>query len=78
MAMTLEKPVEAAAQNDVFVARQPIYDSAMAVIAFELLYRHSPSATSARIEDPKQATLDVIASAALEIEIGRASCRERV
>lgn len=60
-------------QTDVFVARQPIYDSAMAVIAFELLYRPSPSETKARIIDPRQATLEVISSAALEIGLDRLS-----
>src|SRR3984893_17109627 len=58
-------------QTDVFVARQPIYDSAMAVMAFELLYRPSPSETKARIIDPRQATLEVISSAALEIGFDR-------
>ena len=61
------------AQTDVFVARQPIYDAAMAVTAFELLYRHSPSATQAQITDARQATLDVISSAALEIGLDRLS-----
>jgi EAL and modified HD-GYP domain-containing signal transduction protein len=60
-------------QTDVFVARQPIYDSAMAVMAFELLYRPSPSETKARIVDPRQATLEVISSAALEIGLDRLS-----
>ncbi len=60
-------------QTDVFVARQPIYDAAMAVKAFELLYRHSPTATKARITDPRQATLEVISSAALEIGLDRLS-----
>jgi EAL and modified HD-GYP domain-containing signal transduction protein len=62
-----------ATQNDVFVARQPIYDTAMAVMAFELLYRPSPSATKAQITDPRQATLEVISSAALEIGLDRLS-----
>lgn len=56
-----------------FVARQPIYNTAMAVTAFELLYRHSPSAARAHITDPRQATLEVIASAALEIGLDRIS-----
>src|SRR5579863_1993561 len=59
------------APTEVFVARQPIYDSAMAVMAFELLYRHSPTAPIARIQDPRQATLDVISGAALEIGLDR-------
>ena len=68
-----DAPATPALQNDVFVARQPIYDSAMAVMAFELLYRPSPSATKARIIDPRQATLEVISSAALEIGLDRLS-----
>jgi EAL and modified HD-GYP domain-containing signal transduction protein len=63
----------AVAHADVFVARQPIYDSAMAVSAFELLYRHSPSAARAHITDARQATLEVISSAALEIGLDRLS-----
>jgi c-di-GMP phosphodiesterase len=68
---TAAPPFPPATTTDVFVARQPIYDSAMAVMAFELLYRHSPSATKARITDPRQATLEVISSAALEIGFDR-------
>ena len=66
-------PVNPAMQTDVFVARQPIYDAAMAVMAFELLYRPSPSEKRARITDPRQATLEVISSAALEIGLDRLS-----
>jgi c-di-GMP phosphodiesterase len=69
---TAEAPTPAG-ENDVFVARQPIYDSAMAVMAFELLYRPSPTGKKARILDPRQATLDVISSAALEIGLDRLS-----
>lgn len=60
-------------QADVFVARQPIYDASMTVMAFELLYRPSPTAAAARICDARQATLDVISSAALEIGLDRLS-----
>jgi EAL and modified HD-GYP domain-containing signal transduction protein len=42
-------------------------------MAFELLYRHSPAADKARITDPRQATLEVISSAALEIGLDRLS-----
>jgi len=59
------------AQVEVFVARQPIYNSAMAVTAYELLYRHSPRAQKAEITDPKLATLRVISNAALEIGVER-------
>ncbi len=69
----IDAPVTPAMHNDVYVARQPIYDSAMAVMAFELLYRPSPGDTRARIIDPRQATLEVISSAALEIGLDRLS-----
>lgn len=58
-------------QVEVFVARQPIYDSAMAVTAYELLYRHSPRSLKAEITDPGRATLHVITNAALEIGFER-------
>jgi c-di-GMP phosphodiesterase len=61
----------AAPQVEVFVARQPIYDAAMAVISYELLYRHSPRSTKAEITDPGMATLHVVTSAALEIGLER-------
>jgi c-di-GMP phosphodiesterase len=59
------------AQVEVFVARQPIYDAAMAVTAYELLYRHSPRSTTAEITDPSRATLYVVTNAALEIGLDR-------
>jgi len=59
------------ARPEVFVARQPIYDASMAVVAYELLYRASPSNRSAQIGDPGGATLEVIAGAALEIGLDR-------
>lgn len=49
------------------VARQPIYDTGMAVVGYELLYRSSEQAKKAQISDPRQATLSVIANA---MEIG--------
>jgi EAL and modified HD-GYP domain-containing signal transduction protein len=61
----------AQSQGEVFVARQPIYDAAMAVVAYELLYRHSPRASTAAITDPGQATLQVVTIAALEIGLER-------
>jgi EAL and modified HD-GYP domain-containing signal transduction protein len=63
--------VTAQPQNEVFVARQPIYDAAMAVAAYELLYRRSPRASKAEITDPGQATLQVVTTAALEIGLER-------
>ena len=56
---------------EVFVARQPIYDASMAVVAYELLYRASPTSHSAQLPDPGHATLDVVAGAALEIGLDR-------
>jgi EAL and modified HD-GYP domain-containing signal transduction protein len=56
---------------EVFVARQPIYDAAMAVVAYELLYRRSPRASTAEVTDPGQATLQVVTNAALEIGLER-------
>jgi EAL and modified HD-GYP domain-containing signal transduction protein len=56
---------------EVFVARQPIYDASMAVVAYELLYRASPASRSAQVGDAGSATLDVIAGAALEIGLDR-------
>jgi c-di-GMP phosphodiesterase len=56
---------------EVFVARQPIYDASMAVIAYELLYRASRGSRSAQVGDPGSATLEVITGAALEIGLDR-------
>ena len=52
------------------MARQPVYDASMAVVAYELLYRASPASQSAQIGDPGRATLEVITSA-LEIGLDR-------
>src|SRR5215468_6540709 len=68
-----EKPTTLVTEHDVFVARQPIYDAAMAVMAYELLYRPSPTGQKSRVTDPRQATLEVISSAALEIGLDRLS-----
>ncbi|MDE2052368.1 MAG: hypothetical protein KGJ72_15260, partial [Gammaproteobacteria bacterium] len=57
--------------TEVFVARQPIYDASMAVVAYELLYRASPTSRSAQFGDPGGATLEVITGAALEIGLDR-------
>jgi len=60
-----------AAPTEVFVARQPIYDSAMAVTAYELLYRPSPRSTRADVTKPGLATIEVVTNAALEIGLER-------
>jgi c-di-GMP phosphodiesterase len=43
----------------------------MAVMAYELLYRASPTSRSAHVDDPGSATLEVITGAALEIGLDR-------
>lgn len=58
-------------RSEIFLARQPIHDASMAVVAYELLYRASPSSRSAQIGDRGRATLEVITGAALEIGLDR-------
>jgi len=53
------------------VARQPMYDAGMAVVAYELLYRESASALKAMVTDTRRTTLRVIANAALEIGLDK-------
>jgi c-di-GMP phosphodiesterase len=70
--MSVEQPLQGADPDSLaLVARQPVYDAAMTVMAYELLYRESPNASKARVRDPRQATLRVIANAALEIGLDR-------
>ena len=66
------EPIDATpTATEVFVARQPIYDSAMAVTAYELLYRPSPRSTRADVMNQSKATIEVISNAALEIGLDR-------
>lgn len=58
---------ERAACDTALVARQPIFDREMRVTGYELLYRSAAEDERARVGDPRQATLQVIASASLEI-----------
>lgn len=60
-----------AGQVPALVARQAVYDNAMAVVAYELLYREAESDLRAMIIDGRRATLRVIANAALEIGLDR-------
>ena len=53
------------------VARQPVYDAGMAVVAYELLYREAASALKAMVTDTRRTTLRVIANAALEIGLDK-------
>ena len=53
------------------VARQPIYGTSMTVTAYELLYAQLPGVTPARTPSVSDATLRVLADAALEIGLDR-------
>lgn len=55
----------------VLVARQSIYNAAQEVVSYELLYRRYTSAASADAVDGRQATLQVIANAVLELGLDR-------
>jgi EAL and modified HD-GYP domain-containing signal transduction protein len=55
------------------VARQGIYNAAREVLAYELLYRRTESATAAELLDGTQATLQVIVNSVLEIGLDRLS-----
>src|SRR3954466_14267227 len=55
------------------VARQAIVDASKDVIAYELLYRRTETASAAGAADGEQATLEVIATAVLEIGLDRLS-----
>ena len=57
---------------EVFLARQPIFDRKKQVVAYELLYRSSVKNTYDLSISGDLATASVV------VEIGRASCRERV
>ena len=52
--------------DDIFIGRQPIYDRALAVYAYELLFRAAPD-NAARFSDGDQATSSVIVNAFMEI-----------
>ncbi len=67
----LDPAASAPAAAEVFVARQPIYDGAMAVVAYELLYRRAAGSTKAEVTDQGRATLEVVTNAALEIGLER-------
>ena len=55
------------------VARQAIVDASKNVIAYELLYRRTETASAAEPADGERATLEVIANAVLEIGLDRLS-----
>src|SRR5215472_7931779 len=62
--------VPAARTGLALVARQPIYGPAMAVSAYELLYQESGDAAQPAA-DMREATLRIVADAALEIGLDR-------
>ncbi|MFW5490150.1 MAG: EAL and HDOD domain-containing protein [Desulfovibrio sp.] len=51
--------------EDIFIARQPIFDGALKLWGYELLYRDSGTAQSADFSDGLAATMEVIANATL-------------
>jgi EAL and modified HD-GYP domain-containing signal transduction protein len=51
------------------VARQPIFDTTLSVVAYELLYR-TPGELRALVDEPTRATAQVMVNAALDIGIG--------
>ena len=53
-------------QDAALVARQPIFNSALRVVAYELLYR-APGATTASFDNAAAATANVIVGAAIDI-----------
>ena len=59
-----------AAKTFALIARQPIYDPDMAIVAYELLFRKSAVDATADVANSRQATLMVIETA-LEIGLGR-------
>lgn len=54
--------------NDIYIARQPIYDSSLEIIGYELLYRSS-EVNSARFEDGDIASSETIVNSFIHIGI---------
>jgi EAL and modified HD-GYP domain-containing signal transduction protein len=53
------------AYEDIYIARQPIFDENLRLWGYELLYRHSSSASSAEFTDELTATMQVMVNATL-------------
>lgn len=66
-AQTSSNRVVTPPRSSVCVARQPIFDANMAVVAYELLYRAAPQDSQARILDGSSATAHVIVGSVAEI-----------
>jgi c-di-GMP phosphodiesterase len=56
---------------DAFVARQPIFDSKLDVVGYELLFRGGGYVNEAFVADPERATATVILNALTELDLGR-------
>ncbi len=64
--------------SDAIVARQPIFDERQKLVGFELLYRHSEDATSARGQTPTVMASTTVVQAVLGIGLDRLREGERV
>ena len=64
--------------SDAIVARQPIFDDRQKLVGFELLYRHSEDATSARGATPTVMASTTVVQAVLGIGLERLTEGERV
>ncbi len=62
--------------NDIFIARQAIYNSSLDVTAYEILYRRGNVAT-ADVVDGDKATFDVLTNAFMEIGVNRLIGKEK-
>ena len=54
---------------DVFLARQPVYDRQMQVIAYELLYRPGVQSSAGPIDNPEEASSQVMVNTFMEVGI---------
>ncbi len=52
--------------DQVYIGRQPIFDAGLQVRAYELLYRSCPTCARAAVEEPEQATAQVILNLFME------------
>ncbi len=64
--------------SDAIVARQPIFDDRQKLVGFELLYRHSEDATSARGATPSVMASSTVVQAVLGIGLERLTEGEKV
>ncbi len=57
--------------SEVFIARQPIFDRALAVVGYEVLFRNDDASNEARVSDDSAATATVVLNALTEIGLDR-------